>query len=711
MKNQKNLKSFIVEILISYLLFFITPLSLLGQSSSLNINIFPPNEIIDFDQQGVNGFDIDYQLFGSQSGAGAASAIITYYYCNSNNTVCRFIDDRTVTLGCNSGLCIPQGGQQTHYIARTQLPPDFEETCFSGDHYIVAVLTRNTGTQVLNTNPTAPVVFAHSKPDFIPLNVTVAPNPNIPGQAVITCTIINNGVCPGSTQATVWLTPDAGAPILFNVPFENVGVPVTVSVTIDDLDIGTFYDATLTVDVYNNSMESNETNNVLTLNNVYVVPIPMEIESFVPSSALVNSVITITGTSGFTTQGDFLDVYRAFLGGTEIEIVATSEDEMQVRIPYYEMTDFITLQTIYGTTVVSSNEFTILCSPDFADIENGTIPFPWDTENPDNDLSFQVYSSGGANGSAKSILMNHWIYPTIGALDFIIIPHVCVDNSPEWYLQFDVAYTYYDDGNISFVDNLIIGDLSTGDIIDFINGEELATAPAQATFFEPSTDDWVTREIPLSSLINNGQRELYLTLVTQNGNGNAMYLDNIRVANFSILPVEYASIKATPAGNTIEVHWSTVTESGNAYFIVETSTDGRTFTQIGTVAGAGTSSTLQNYLFTDYTPEPGLNYYRLLQVDFDGQEAYSEIVSATYNTGRDYVEIAPNPGNGYLSINSSLEDDLIVQILDYSGRVINRIDNFTGPYLDLSNLPDGIYVLQVTNGVSWYSFKYLKQAG
>ncbi len=95
-----------------------------------------------------------------------------------------------------------------------------------------------------------------------------------------------------------------------------------------------------------------------------------------------------------------------------------------------------------------------------------------------------------------------------------------------------------------------------------------------------------------------------------------------------ILPVDLSSFTGEVKGKAVNLDWSTATESNNKQFEVEFSTDGKSFKQIGIVAGAGTTYITQQYHFEHATPAVGINYYRLRQVDYDGSFEYSSMVSA-----------------------------------------------------------------------------------
>jgi hypothetical protein len=164
---------------------------------------------------------------------------------------------------------------------------------------------------------------------------------------------------------------------------------------------------------------------------------------------------------------------------------------------------------------------------------------------------------------------------------------------------------------------------------------------------------------------NDGQSEG--SLVTD-GNLVFMATHDGKVFKYAFAPlaVEETGFSATRAGNQIELRWNTVSEKNNNRFEVERSPDGVSFHNIGTIGGHQNSATLQSYYFPDTRPEPGLNFYRLKQIDNDGTFTYSVMVSARFNTSVD-VHILPNPFTDELTISSSLPMQA-VKIYDALGR-------------------------------------------
>ena len=80
----------------------------------------------------------------------------------------------------------------------------------------------------------------------------------------------------------------------------------------------------------------------------------------------------------------------------------------------------------------------------------------------------------------------------------------------------------------------------------------------------------------------------------------------------------------------IMINWMTGSEIDNDYFIVERSTDAKLWNRIDLIPGAGNTTVRQVYESVDARPVQGLNYYRLKQVDYDGNSKYSAIKRVHY---------------------------------------------------------------------------------
>ncbi|MFI5203557.1 MAG: T9SS type A sorting domain-containing protein [Flavobacteriales bacterium] len=141
----------------------------------------------------------------------------------------------------------------------------------------------------------------------------------------------------------------------------------------------------------------------------------------------------------------------------------------------------------------------------------------------------------------------------------------------------------------------------------------------------------------------------------------------------SVLPVELTSFQAVKnMNNQVDVTWQTAAEINNDYFEIYRSTNATDWEKIGTVDGAGNSSSLLNYRLLDPSPYIGLNYYRLKQVDFNGSETLSGIVSVTIthysNAG---LTVFPNPVEGYFQVSETITGPSVsYAVYDGSGQLV-----------------------------------------
>ncbi len=181
-----------------------------------------------------------------------------------------------------------------------------------------------------------------------------------------------------------------------------------------------------------------------------------------------------------------------------------------------------------------------------------------------------------------------------------------------------------------------------------------------------------------------------------------------------LLPVEYLFFKGEQTGSEVRLDWATTSELNNHYFEVERSADGGIWESLSQVNGQGTSFLGSSYAFSDKTPRPGKNYYRLRQVDFDGTFSYSDQIevelAATSGFG---LTAFPNPSNEAITVRltnlfKGVEANL--EISDLAGRkVFSRELNAAGAYTDLkvdiSTWQNGLYVIQATSGTNVETFR------
>jgi hypothetical protein len=206
---------------------------------------------------------------------------------------------------------------------------------------------------------------------------------------------------------------------------------------------------------------------------------------------------------------------------------------------------------------------------------------------------------------------------------------------------------------------------------------------------------------------------------TQTGNAIAGTVKVSLVSNFSPftfgstdgdspLPINLLAFEARLNNAQVDVTWKTAQESNNHYFVIEKTSDLETFKEVGRMDGQGTSKEEHKYSLTDWSPSYGRSYYRLKQVDFDGNFAYSALRVIDYEGPRfATLKAFPNPfkitdENLTIQIDGlKLTDDLPIQLINAHGQVIfEKVLKVTAPgqLIETITFPNrpraGVYILK-----------------
>ena len=166
----------------------------------------------------------------------------------------------------------------------------------------------------------------------------------------------------------------------------------------------------------------------------------------------------------------------------------------------------------------------------------------------------------------------------------------------------------------------------------------------------------------------------------------------------------------------IELNWQTETETNSEFFYVQRKLEGTTdFETIAQLNAAGNSTTTINYSYTDEVDhlQANLVYYRLLEVDFDGSEMYSDVVAVQLNRASPLsVSIAPNPVHDQLMINvTGHSSNFDMLISDLSGNVVYQkhfsgIEAFNGIYINSDRFTAGIYLVSIVSNNNTVQSKF-----
>lgn len=212
--------------------------------------------------------------------------------------------------------------------------------------------------------------------------------------------------------------------------------------------------------------------------------------------------------------------------------------------------------------------------------------------------------------------------------------------------------------------------------------------------------------IDISDLVGNGLTKFHAPSTYQGyGVGNLglvlSYIDT------TIIPVELSVFKALVNSNNIQLAWQTASELNNSGFIIERSTDNKSFVKLAFIDGNGTTTNTTNYEYIDKNLSPGKYYYRLKQIDFNGSFTYSKIVMVEVELNPDLFELLqnyPNPFNPITNIifASGHKGIITVSVYNSLGELVTILFNELvepGKYYEVifngSNLASGTYLVKM----------------
>ena len=208
-------------------------------------------------------------------------------------------------------------------------------------------------------------------------------------------------------------------------------------------------------------------------------------------------------------------------------------------------------------------------------------------------------------------------------------------------------------------------------------------------------------------MISDNQGAFLSWAATFNGEQD-VYFSRI-IDSTSIVPVELVSLTSAIEGNKVSLNWLTASELNNRGFEIERSVDNATWTAVGFSEGKGTTTETQYYNFIDDISGQSFKkyFYRLKQVDFNGNFRYSDVtevikVPSQFNLAQNY----PNPFNPNTTIKYAISNPQLVtlKVYDVLGKEVITLVNqmqTSGDYeveFNAEELGSGVYYYQLKAG-------------
>ena len=202
--------------------------------------------------------------------------------------------------------------------------------------------------------------------------------------------------------------------------------------------------------------------------------------------------------------------------------------------------------------------------------------------------------------------------------------------------------------------------------------------------------------------------------------GNARYLEfttttfsEFGAGSQAAFPIVLTSFSAVAEGPANLLEWTVESEIDFSHYLVERSTDGIQFSDLGRVDGAHQA----NYSFTDPAPAAPTTYYRLKMVDYDGSMAYSNTETVTRNPNHTKTFAAyPVPTQGKVTLLLHTEKAALTELVitNALGRELRRLNwrvngGRSERTIDLNNAPPGAYQVQLINGKTVTTLRLVKK--
>lgn len=245
--------------------------------------------------------------------------------------------------------------------------------------------------------------------------------------------------------------------------------------------------------------------------------------------------------------------------------------------------------------------------------------------------------------------------------------------------------------------------------------DQTATSASFTLNASPSNGRWtITSVQPASATVVIADPLLFNTAVTVpgattatlrwsvDGLGGDCYDQVVLRNNAQVpLPVSMGDFNAVAKGNTALLTWTTLIEQHNAGFAVERSADAKIFEPIGFVEGSNRPA---QYEFSDHIPLNGINYYRVRQIDLDGQNSLSEVRQLRFDEVTTLL-VVPNPVSHSFDIKGLSAEDKVV-IYDATGKIMYQ---GTQKQLNVADWTSGLYLIKTIKDGRSRSLRFIKQ--
>lgn len=271
--------------------------------------------------------------------------------------------------------------------------------------------------------------------------------------------------------------------------------------------------------------------------------------------------------------------------------------------------------------------------------------------------------------------------------------------------------TNYNDGNWHFVTATRAA--AAGTITLYVDGAQVASTTGTATTARTApTLLGLGRNVCVATGVYTGSLDDAIaysrTLTPTEANNLFTFYSGIT------LPLNWLSFTGQADAGNVRLQWQVSDVTNNDHFEIDHSTDGATFTQIGSLSNGDKTLTqgILTYQYTDPNPAKDHNFYRIKQVDLDGRYSYSSIVEVNVTAASATIRLQTNPVHDAITLlNPGQQLINRLRILDVSGRVIlDQTPNSSNTSIttDLRQVQPGYYLLRFSTATTTSTIAFIK---
>ncbi len=216
---------------------------------------------------------------------------------------------------------------------------------------------------------------------------------------------------------------------------------------------------------------------------------------------------------------------------------------------------------------------------------------------------------------------------------------------------------------------------------------------------------------------DNGAEEYTTDIIFARGTSGLLSYHGSSNRGFSsittVLPVKLSKFTVSSNQKEVNLDWTIESEDNLDKFEVQRSTNSKEWNTIYSISN---DDKIISYHYTDKTPLPGINYYRLKQVDIDESYQYSMIRSIEFSPSKvnKNIVLFPTASSDIIHIETIVPFDKTarIQVLNSSFHKVKDIfweSDSDDIDISVSDIPNGIYYVIIKHQ-DWVSnARFIKQ--